>query len=254
MAKSSAASGEISIIRIETARLTVPIIGTTPLICNRVSEKAQRELLGPLGRKNAAHKAENLKHEPLAEYRNSPYTLPSGPTLLAGLAVWFKKAMMTAALDIPGAKKTQMGRLLYAEGERIPLYGVQQMLMAVTRSADINRTPDIRTRAIVPKWATYLTVTFPSKIIKEKSVINLLAAGGLFAGVGDWRTEKGSGNYGSFRIAEHDDPELLEIVEQGGRDAQIEAMNSPTFYDDETDSLFAWWTQYASDRGFKVAI
>lgn len=255
MATSKSESKEIEILTVEQGRMTVAIVGTTPFICNRVSEKAKRELILPKGRKTTAEKSQSLKHDPLRELRASPYTLAdeAAPTLLAFLAVAPKRAAMTAALDIPGAKKAQIGRLVRVEGERLPLYGVPQMHMAIVRSADMNRTPDVRTRAILPKWAMLLEVTFAKPALREKSVLNLFAAGGMFAGVGDWRTEKGSGNYGSFRLAGADDPELLEILSTGGRAAQIAALNSPAFYDDETEELFTWYTGEVESRGFKVA-
>lgn len=255
MRKPSTESKEIQILAVERGRVAVACVGTTPFICNRVSEKAKRELLAPKGKKTAAEKAQSLKHDPLAEFRVSPYTLPgdAAPTLLAFLAVGFKKAMMTAALDIPGAKKAQIGRLLFVEGERTPLYGIPQMLMSITRSADIKNTPDVRTRAIVPHWACLLDVTFAKPAMREKDVLNLLAAAGMFAGVGDWRTEKGSGNYGSFRLASANDPELKKILKTGGRMAQVAAMNTPTFYDQETEDLFNWYTTEVVARGFKVS-
>ncbi len=253
MAKPKQQTTEVEILEVQRGRVRIGVVGTTPFICNRVSEKAWRELLLPAGKKTAAAKAQTLKHNPLVEFRNSPYTLTEGPTLLALLAVSFKKAMMTAALDLPGTKKSQIGRMVRTEGERIPLYGVPQMLMAITRSADMNRTPDVRTRAIVPRWATVVDVTYSQPQLREKSVLNLFAAAGEFAGVGDWRTEKGSANYGSFRLVPADDPELLEIITTGGRDAQIEAMNSPTCYDDETEAMLSWFTSEADGRGFKVA-
>ena len=255
MAKASAGSTEIVIPQVELGTVRVGIVGTSPIICNRMSEKVQGILLTGGQKKTAAEKSQTLKHNPLEEFRSSPYTIasPESPTLLGFLSVSFKKAMMTAALDIPGAKKTQMGRLVRAEGERIPLYGLPQMFMAVTRSADMNRTPDIRTRVIVPKWAVLLDITFAKPMLKEKSVLNLLAAGGMFSGVGDWRTEKGSGNYGSFRLASANDAELKEIIATGGRDAQTEAMNSPSFYDDETEFLYEQFIATATDRGFKVS-
>lgn len=237
----------------ELATISVAIVGTTPFICNRMSRKVWEGLLLPSGKKTQAEKEQRLKHEPLQEFRDSPYTLPAGPTLLAILGVSIKKAAMTAALDTPGAKKTQVGRLLRVAGERLPLYGVPQMLMSVTRSADMNRTPDVRTRAILPRWAAMLEVVYPVPLLREKSVLNLIAAGGQRSGVGDWRQEKGSGDYGLFRLAGLDDPELQEIVAQGGRAAQVEGMNVPTFYDDETESLYAWYLSEAASRGFKVA-
>lgn len=252
MAKPKAApeSKGIEIQELDRGTISLAVVGTTPFICNRASEKVMRGLLMPKGKKTAAEKQSSLKHEPLEEFRSSPYTLrdETAPTLLAFLSVAFKRAMMTAALDDPsGAKKSQIGRLVRLEGERVPLYGVPQMFMAVTRSADINRTPDVRTRAILPKWAMLLELTYAKPILQQKSVLNLFAKGGVFSGVGDWRTEKGSGNYGSFRLAGADDPELEEILATGGRAAQIAALNSPAFYDDETEALFTWWqAEYAT--------
>lgn len=252
-AKTEVAGSEIEILSLQRGRVSFAVVGETPIILNRMSEKARMELVIPRGKKTAIEKQQSLKHDPLREFRDSPYTLTEGPTLLAGLAVWFKRAMMTAALEIPGVKKAQIGRLVRVEGERVPLYGVPQMFMAITRSADMNRTPDVRTRAIVPKWAMLFDVTFAMPTLKEKAVANLLAAGGVFSGVGEWRTEKGSANFGSFRLASADDAELKEILETGGRDAQVAAMNSPTFYDDETDNLYGMFLAEADRRGFKVA-
>lgn len=141
---------EVFISKVEQSRLTFYILGRSPLIFNRMSEKVRQELLLPSGRKTEATKATTLKHDPLQEYRDSPYRnlSPKAPTRLQLLGSMFKKAMMTAALDIPGAKKSQIGRLLYLVNDRIDLYGRPELFMSVTRSADINRTPDIRTRII----------------------------------------------------------------------------------------------------------
>lgn len=256
MAKAKAATGTaVEILEIERGRVTVGVVGTTPFICNRVSEKARRELLMPKGRKTAADKAQSLKHNPLEEYRNSAYRLDDNdaPTLIAFLAPAFKRAMMTAALDVPGTKKAQVGRLIRVEGERIPMYGIPKMLIAITRSADINKTPDIRTRAILPEWATILDISYPTAIFREKAILNLFGAAGVFSGVGDWRTEKGSANYGSFRTAGVDDKDLKRIIATGGRAAQIKAMNAPQFYDDESEEMFTWFQSEAAERGLKVA-
>ena len=255
-----AEQGIIEIAEIEIGHISVAIVGTTPLICNRMSEKVQRIILQPPPKATAATKAARPKHDPLEEYRASPYTLPddTAPTLLAALATSFKQAMMTAALDTEGVKKSQIGRLVKVFGpapfrERTPLYGVPQLVMSVTRSADIAKTPDVRTRMIVPQWAALLDIDFPKAALKEQGILNLLARAGMFSGVGDWRTEKGSGNYGDFRLASADDPELLTMLRDGGRGPQVAAVNSPTFYDQETADLFHWHLQEAAARGFKVA-
>ncbi len=243
----------IDILTVDKGQIQFCILGTTPLILNRMSEKAMRELLAPKGKKTAADKAANLKHIPLEEFRSSPYIdrNPNGPTLLQHLASAFKGSLKGAAVDLPGAKKAQIGRLTWVEGERIAIYGVPQMIMSVVRSADMNRTPDVRTRAIVPQWACVVTVSYVQPLLRQQSVANLMASAGIMQGIGDWRTEKGAGNYGSFELVEQDDPRFLAIRQNGGRAAQIAAMENPEPYDEETAELYQWFLGEASRRGFK---
>jgi hypothetical protein len=245
---------EVFVMEVMQGAMDFCVIGTSPIILNRMSEKAQRELLMPKGRKNAAEKASTLKHDPMAEFRASPYTSQgdSGATRLQLLASMFKGAMRTAALDIPGAKKAQIGRLVYIEGDRVDLFGVPKLLMSVTRSADMNRTPDVRSRAIVPEWACRIRVKFVKPIMREQSVANLLAAGGITAGVGDWRVEKGAGSYGTFQLCAPTDPEFVRICKLG-RKQQDAALAKPEAYDDETESLLSWFDVEVQRRGFKVA-
>jgi len=227
------------------------LLGTgTGIILNRMSEKVQHELLMPRGRKTTAEKAITLKHDPFAEYRAAPYTLkdPKAATLLAHVSAAFKKAVMTASLDLPGAKKAQIGRLTYVEGEYVPIYGLPKLFMRPVRSADMNRTPDIRTRLIIPVWAARLQITFVQPLIRPQAIANLLAAAGMTAGVGDWRPEKGAGNYGTFKIVDQDDPEYRRVVATGGRAVQIAGLENPVCYDDETTELLSWYDAELADR------
>lgn len=243
----------ISVAEVTKEHISIQIVGTSPLICHRMSEKAKRELLLPKGKKTAADKASTAKHNPLQEFKDSPYLLreQDAPTYIGFLSSAFKSAMRTAAIDLPGAKGAQIGRLVYVEGDKIPIFGIPEVFCAVTRSADMNRTPDVRTRAIIRNWAAILTISFVTPIIKTTSVVNLLAAGGISAGIGDWRPEKGKGSYGQFRIANQDDPEFVNIIKNGGREAQIEAMENPQAYDSETEEMLSWFIEEYKARGFK---
>ncbi len=229
------------------------IVGTSPLILNRMSEKAKHELLMPKGRKNAIEKATTLKHVPLDEYRASAYLLKdqTQPAFLALLSTAFKGALRSAALDMPGAKKAQIGRLTYIEGEFVGIFGVPKLFMSIVRSADMNKTPDVRTRAIVPEWACSLRVTYVQPLIRAQAVANLLAAAGITIGVGDWRPEKGSGSYGQFRIADKADPEYVRILKTSGRKAQVAALADPVCYDDETTELLSWFEGERAQRSLK---
>ena len=86
-----------------------------------------------------------------------------------------------------------------------------------------------------------------------QTVINLLAAGGIVVGIGDFRQEKGAGNYGQFRVAPEDDQDFARIKAHGGREAQDEALRVAEPYDDETAELLAWWHEEAQRRGWTAA-
>ncbi len=243
----------LDIMQTERGTCDLCILGASPLILNRMSQKAKRELLMPKGRKSAVEKATSLKHNPIDEYRASAYTLKAdgAPTYLAILSTSFKGAMATAALDLPGTKKAQIGRLTYVNGDYVGIYGVPQLFMSVTRSADMNKTPDVRTRAIVPQWACRLSVTYIQPLMRPQAVGNLLAAAGMSVGVGDWRPEKGKGNYGQFEIVSMDDDRFKAIIASGGREAQIAALDNPTCYDDETTELLTWFDEELGRRSIR---
>lgn len=258
-------------IDLKMHELEACILGTTGFVCNRVSQKSVRELLFPKGRKTAADKATSLKHDPMAEFQASPYiscnfsrnfspvaefqgsvaeSLPSQTkTLIEMPAVSFKKAIESIALDVPGATKAQISRNIVAPDNRIPVYGVPQMFMAVVRSADQARTPDVRTRAIIPQWATRVRIRYPHPIFREKVVADYLALAGQLRGVGDGRAERGALSFGLFEIVDPDDPRYLAIVQTGGREAQIAAMAAPEMFDDETEELFSWFQEERLRRG-----
>lgn len=253
MATRAKSETEIQILQMREGSVTCRVVGVTPLVMNRMSEKAKHELLLPKGKKTAADKAANLKHDIYTEYRASAYLDPDpkAPTRLRVMSTAFKGAMRSAALDIPGARKAQIGRLTYVVGEYVSIYGVPKMHMSIVRNSDINHTPDVRTRLIVPQWAAQICVRFNSTLLNEASVLNLLAAGGMFVAIGDWRVEKGSGTFGQFRLAGAKDAEYDEIVRNGGYAAQIKGMAHPEPYDDETAELKTWFDAEVVGRGHK---
>jgi hypothetical protein len=254
--KKQEATNEITIMEINRGQLDVCILGTSPLIYNAMSEKAKHELLMPAPKKNAAERAANLKHRPYDEYRNSVYTSrdPNGTTLLNFPAAAFKKAMSCAALDIPGVAKSQIGRLVWAIGDRVEIFGEPQMMCSIVRSADMNRTPDVRTRAILPEWACRVSFCYMVPLLKQQTIVNLLAAAG-FLGVGDWRQERGSGSYGQFQLVSNDHPDFVRICKTMKRDVQKAALEAtpPKFYDDETAKLITWFDDELSRRGHETA-
>ena len=134
-----AVESEITILEVQKGEMEFCILGTSPFLSHAMPPKAWHELLAPAGKKGAAEKASTMKHDPVQEFRDSIYRLKDdGPTLIATKTTGFKKAMQTAALDTPGTKKTQIGRLVTVHGELTPLFGIPQLHMTIVRSADMN--------------------------------------------------------------------------------------------------------------------
>jgi hypothetical protein len=130
----------------------------------------------------------------------------------------------------------------------VAIYGVPQLFMRPVRQADFAHTPDIRTRAIIPAWACTLTIRYTEPLITPQAVLNLLAAGGMIAGVGGWRPEKIKGDYGQFSIVAEDDPTYQDVIASGGAEAQLAALDHPAMYDDESAELFTWWISEVERR------
>jgi hypothetical protein len=254
--KKKAQDVSIEVMTLNTTSVGVKIIGQTPLICNAMSAKAQQEILLPGKKLNQAERQSKLKHNPLEEFRAAPYRTndEEAPTRIIFPAGGVKAAIASAAIDIPGAAKAQIGRLCHIKENNVPIYGIPQMFMSVVRNAGMNRTPDVRTRAILAEWATEFTVTFVTPNLATQSVINLVAAAGLIIGLGDWRPEKGKGNFGQFKIVEKTDEEAFgRIVKAGGMAAQDAALEDPTAYDVETETLWEWFRAECERREFKIA-
>lgn len=241
----------VNVLPIGRDQFTAYIVGESGLIQHAMSLKAKQSLLVPPARAttDADRAARGAKHDVLAEFRDSinKDMRSDSPTYLCMPSTAIKSALASAALDMPGSKKAEIGRLCWVDGDKMPTWGKPYLLMSVVRMQDIARTPDVRTRAIIPRWAAKVTISFVTPKLNLQSVYNLLAGAGIIRGVGDWRQEKGSGDYGRWRMCEPDDPEFLEIVAEGGRAAQIEGMENPVCYDADTTELFTWYQALPKD-------
>ncbi len=250
MAK-SVKSAEIDVVSLKQGEMTCWLLGLSPFYCNRVAEKAKRELLFPRGRMTAGQKASSMKHDPIAEYRASPYLRRGdGETRIMMAATAIKKAVAQCAIDMPtSVARTQINRLVYVVDEFIPIFGIPRLAMDVVRMADIGRTPDIRTRARIERWATRITLRFIEPMLSETKVATLLAGSGLICGIGDWRQERGSASNGLYQMVSDDDPLLMAVIAEGGMVSQDDALLNPICANSESEDLLQWFTEERERRG-----
>lgn len=244
MAKREEASVQfVAIQRLERAEVTLYLLGTSPLVMNRVPAKAKRQLLWPARQMNKAARELVQKHDPYAEYRDCVYRCrdDKAPTLFHFPNGAFKKAMAQAAIDTPGATKAETGRLVKVIDETVHVYGRPFLYMAIVKQAGINKTPDIRTRAIFPEWCCKITIRYIRTRIREQDIVNLLQNAGDITGIGDGRTEKGTFDNGSWELVLENDAKWRKIAKEQGRKVQLEAMNKPVAIDEDTEELLAWF-------------
>ena len=230
----------LQIDALKRGRITLRLIGETPLFFNAMSAKAQRTLLLGGGKKTTAERKE-LKHDPYAEFRDSIYSTDEGPTLLVFPAPAIKGAMATAALETPGVKKSEVQRLVFLPEAQIKIWGKPQLRCDVVRSADMNRTPDVRTRAFLPRWAASVDIAYTMPALDAHAVVSLLANAGLIVGIGDFRQEKGRGSFGTFSVhgddMDEDDAKRWAELQKEGRVVQERAMKHPEAADENTRQL-----------------
>ena len=244
------AETEIVIPPLHRGEIKLRIIGQTPMFQNRMAAKAKQTLIVGGRKKTAADKAK-IKHSPLDEYRDSMERLPGDdPTCLGLRVVALKAAMCTAALETAGITKMSAQRLLFMPGDLVPLYGTPMLRMDVVRSADINKTPDVRTRAFIPRWGAEVAIQHILPQLPTSSVVTLAANAGILVGIGDFRQEKGKGAFGSFRVLGpgQQDDEWDDLVANHGAAAQMKAIEEPEFADADTADLMEFFHAEYSRR------
>jgi hypothetical protein len=229
--------------------ITFGVRGTTPLIAHRFSDKARRQLLLPGKRKNKAGLESALKHDPVHEFRQALYMNrdKASPTLCHLPAPMFSKAIASAALDMPGAAKAKILRLVSIVDETVNLYGVPHLYMRMVRQSGISRTPDVRTRPCFRNWACTVTVEYPIDVVTSREIFALYSGAGHIVGVGDWRAEKG-GRHGKFVVVQTDDAGIADIMTAEARAAQQRAYDTPIAFGEETQELLDWYSDEIVNR------
>lgn len=187
--------------RLESETITLTVKGTAPLIVHNWSEKAKAEMLA----KQMGKKAPKEFKDPQAQYESSLYRLPDGTPGFPVVA--FKSATVGGARYFKGVTQVQLrqGLLFHGEGpdHLVRINGVPVMREDMVRvGSGLNKTADIRYRAMFPEWTANLVISYlPSQITLE-SVVALVDAGGM-GGVGEWRPERANtGTYGTYEVVD----------------------------------------------------
>lgn len=183
----------VEIPQIVVQRFEIKIIGDSPLITHKWSEKAKRQMLDKQ-MKNPT-KAKEAK-SPEQDYEDSIYRDADGDFAFPSIA--FKSAIVSACRFTDGMKMTVIRGGLHIEGEFVKIIGKPAPREDMVRVG--MGTADIRYRAEYQQWSANIMVAVNTQVLSFGQVVNLLNLAGFGVGVGEWRPEK-NGPYGRFHVA-----------------------------------------------------
>ncbi len=195
--KNGVAPVTIEIPRIDVREMKIAVVGDSPLICHKWSDKAKKMMLDKQMKKPKAAKEAK---DPEQDFRDSLYEHPDGGYGFP--AVGFKASAVGACRFSDGIKMTEARGAFHVIGELVQIEGEPTMREDMVRIA--MGTADIRYRGEFKEWSAVLTVSYNASALSEAQIVNLFNVAGFGVGVGEWRPEK-NGSYGRFHVATEDD-------------------------------------------------
>lgn len=184
----------IDLPKLSISRMDVTLIGDTPLIMHKWSEKAKKEMLDKQMKK--AKLAKEAK-DPERDFEESIYRMPDGQPCFPVIA--FKAAAVTACTSIGNITKVAARQAFHIDGEWALISGSEPRMREDMVRIGMG-TADIRYRGEFFPWFTTLTIAFNDRVMSAEQILNMLNTAGFGVGVGEWRPEK-DGQYGRFHVA-----------------------------------------------------
>ena len=207
----------IEIRPIEIKKVTIRIVGDTPLIMHAWSEKAKRMMLeAQMG--IAKGKKKEAKN-PVDDFIRSMYwltqmpedgTMESFEEAIANGARFgfpvtaFKQAAISAAYRMGWAKdKMSMRGAFFIDSDENGMIEIHSDTPEMRE--DMVKvgmgTADIRYRGEFKNWYADLTISYNANgQYSLENIVNIINAGGYVCGVGEWRPER-DGQNGMFHVA-----------------------------------------------------
>lgn len=217
MATKKANTEVIEIRPIEIKKVTIRIVGDTPLIMHAWSEKAKRMMLeAQMG--IAKGKKKEAKN-PVDDFIRSMYwltpmpedgTMESFEEAIANGARFgfpvtaFKQSAISAAYRMGWAKdKMSMRGAFFIDSEENGMIEIHSDTPEMRE--DMVKvgmgTADIRYRGEFKNWYADLTISYNANgQYSLENIVNIINAGGYVCGVGEWRPER-DGQNGMFHVA-----------------------------------------------------
>lgn len=198
---------ELPQLEIQTVKITV--VGDSPLIMHKWSEKAKEMMLAKQMKKATQGR---VAKDPDRDFEESIHRFPDGRPGFPSIG--FKAAAVTACTSIASMTKVAARQAFHISGDLVPILGSEPK-----KRQDMVRvgmgTADIRYRAEFWPWYAPLEISYNTRMFSIEQIMNLLNTAGFGVGVGEWRPER-DGQFGRFHCATDDD-KLIDVSEAPAR-------------------------------------
>jgi hypothetical protein len=197
----------IELPKIDLKTIEIVVVGDTPLITHRWSEKAKKAILDKQ-RQKATNKKE--AKDPEQDFKDSLYQHPAGGYGFP--AIGFKAAAVTACTSVHSITKVAARQTFqvgdsFDSSELIRIFGDEPIMREDMVRIGMG-TADIRYRGEFQKWWAVLKIKFNSNVMSAEQIFNLFNVAGFGVGVGEWRMER-DGQFGCFHVADTEEAKKL---------------------------------------------
>jgi hypothetical protein len=188
--------GEVKITKLPAIpidRMTLTIVGVTPLLMNNFSEKSKEQMAN---KQQGVATAAREKKDPKALYEAAKYRDDSGRDCVT--AIQLKSSIVGSARFHEGFKMTELKGGVYVAGNLLPLT-YDTVVMREDHVRNATGVADLRYRPEYTGWSFDVTLEFNRGLISAEQMMSLIRLAGRHQGIGEWRPEKG-GVHGRYDI------------------------------------------------------
>lgn len=189
----ASAGGTIELKSLNRRKLTVTVVGDSPLMTNQWSKRTVQKLEDKVTGKGTSGNRE--ARDPAVEMEERIYRDDKGRACIPGMA--FKRAMVAAATsigDIRNFSQKKMEQAFQVVGVLIPLRCSDPVMdVAMVSNAKDKSKRDVRYRPRFDQWECDITLLYNASVFSAEQIVNILNLSGFAVGVGEHRPEcKGS--------------------------------------------------------------
>lgn len=182
-------------------RMSLKLIGDSPLVVHAFSEKSKREMLDKMQKRAKQGKA---VRDPEQDFEEARYRLPDGRDGFPATA--FKQAAVNSARYVDGLTMTELWGAFHVSlgQELVPIISpepkMREDFVRVGGKGPGTGSADLRYRPEYFPWSVELDIVFNSRAVSVDQLVNLFTIAGFAIGVGENRPQK-KGQWGMFHVA-----------------------------------------------------